>query len=102
MKRARVLVGMVLLTVVLSVMIVLGNLGAATAQTSPRYKICSVIVDGNWRDTIWIPQGWGSSTCRSFRDSVGADTFQLGCLLANSFSWGSTNGGIPRNNCGWQ
>ncbi len=101
MKRARVLLGMVLLTVVLSLVIVSGNLKTATAQTAGS-KFCSVVVSGNWRDTTWVPSGWNAGDCRNFRIAVGAETYQLGCIFSSGgVSFGASNGGTPRLNCGW-
>jgi len=100
MKRIGVLAGLVLLTVVLSLVSVFGDSRTVTAQsTGP--KLCSVVVPGNWRDTFSVPLGWNSGTCLNFRNSVKATEYQLGCAFSNGFSWGSFGGGTPNPNCGW-
>jgi hypothetical protein len=100
MKRIGVLAGLVLLTVVLSLVSVLGDSRTVTAQFTGS-KLCSVIVGGDWRDTFSVPSGWTRNTCRIFRNSVGAYDYQLGCAFSNGFSWGSGGGGTPSQNCGW-
>ena len=64
-------------------------------------KICSVLVSGNWRDTIFIPSSWTSATCKSYMEITGTMAYQLGCIFENSFSFGAADGGIPSPNCGW-
>lgn len=66
------------------------------------HKICSVIAGGAWRDTIVVPQAWTASTCNSFRSSVGAPSYQLGCITDGGTIWGAGGGFTPLpNTCGW-
>jgi hypothetical protein len=64
-------------------------------------KMCSVMADGHWRDTIDVPSTFTPEACKGYMQSVGADNYQLGCIQSNSFSWGAINGGTPSPNCGW-
>ena len=64
-------------------------------------KVCSGFVQGNFRDTIIVSSNWTSGTCQSWMRSIGADSYQLGCVFDNAFSWGNVNGGTPNPNCGW-
>jgi hypothetical protein len=65
-------------------------------------KVCSVFISGNWRDSIIVPTTWVPAQCGQFMTSVGADTWQLGCVSGQDFTWGVTNGGVPNGNvCKW-
>ena len=65
-------------------------------------KVCSGIQSGSWRDSISVPNTWTSEACKGFTQSVGTNTYQLGCANKNSISWGGLNGGTPaENSCGW-
>jgi hypothetical protein len=64
-------------------------------------KLCSVVVGGDWRDSIVVDDTWRAPACASWAQSVGAPTWQLGCLHDNAFSWGTANGGQPNPNCNW-
>ena len=64
-------------------------------------KLCSGIVPGNYRDTINVPYNWSPRTCRDFANSIGAETYQLGCITDTSFVWGQLGGGRPFSDCGW-
>lgn len=65
-------------------------------------KVCSAVVQGNFRDSIVVSQGWSATTCAGWAWSVGATEWQLGCLWENGFNWGTLNGGIPWGNyCNW-
>lgn len=68
------------------------------------HKLCSIVVSGNWRDTILVPDAWSSGMCVSFMGSLGGTSAQLGCVTNAGFSWGTGSGvspGIPATNCGW-
>jgi len=64
-------------------------------------KICSVVVAGNWRSDLFVPQEWTPAVCDSYRASTAATSYQLGCVFKKSFSLGTSGGGIPSPNCGW-
>jgi hypothetical protein len=65
-------------------------------------KLCSVIVPGNWRDTINAPPGSTLSSCIRFMNITIASTLQLGCIFPDgSVSLGPNGGGAPSPNCGW-
>lgn len=73
-----------------------------TQALTGTHKLCSVIVGGNWRDTILVGDSWTASTCNNFRASIGATSYSLGCVTTSGYSnWGLTNGGLPAPNCGW-
>ncbi|MBE9001405.1 hypothetical protein IQ274_25125 [Nostoc sp. LEGE 12447] len=115
MKKIGVFVGLILLTVVLSLAGILGDLRTAIGQDDPSSpigpgtKLCSAVVSGNWRDTISVPATWNPQTCATFAAKIGAQTYQLGCVFGDSFSWassrppeGQTKPYIsPEPNCGW-
>jgi hypothetical protein len=66
------------------------------------HKICSVVTPGNWRDTLVVPQGWTSSDCNSYRSSVSASAYQLGCITNSTYYWGNPGGADPNPNpCNW-
>jgi len=54
-----------------------------------------------WIYNILVPNSWTVSTCIALRDHQGAPYYTLGCIFSDSFSFGTTNGGIPSPNCGW-
>ncbi len=65
-------------------------------------KFCSARVGASPRTILLVSAGWTASTCASFRNNVaGGGIYQLGCLFDDTFSFGSENGGIPPQNCGW-
>ena len=65
-------------------------------------KVCSVLVSGNWRDTINVDSQATQAGCREFMNAVKAGEFQLGCLSQDGrVRLGSTGGGRPEPNCGW-
>lgn len=64
-------------------------------------KMCSGVNDPYWRDTITVPDTFTAEGCKGFAQSVGAAHYQLGCIQADSISWGAFNGGNPSPNCGW-
>lgn len=64
-------------------------------------KYCSVLIVGNWRNTVLVPSTWSATTCADYKDAVLANDYQLVCVFSNSFSLGALNGGIPPRNCGW-
>lgn len=76
----------------------IGQVQQALAGT---HKVCSAVVSGNFRDSIVVNNGWSSTTCLGWVQSVGGTTWQLGCLFDNGFTWGAANGGRPSPNCGW-
>jgi len=83
-----------------------GDLAVETRDPTPitgSSKICSVYTPNEWRDTILLNNvhNWGH--CNNFRASVGASTFQIGCLTdASGVNWGIPNSAAaPWPNCGW-
>ncbi len=65
-------------------------------------KICSGILNANWRDSITVPNTWNAEACKGFSQSIGTNQYQLGCANRNSISWGAVNGGTPAENaCRW-
>jgi hypothetical protein len=65
------------------------------------HKVCSCYNE-NGRSTIFASAGWTPSDCSSYRDAVCPDgDYQLFCVLDDTFSFGTANGGIPSQNCGW-
>ncbi len=72
----------------------------SSALTVP-IKACSVVVGGNWRDTMPVPQGWTEATCKDYMRITGANNYTLMCFFNNSVSIGTSSGGIPNPNCGW-
>lgn len=76
-------------------------LDIALTVLAPSTKMCSAITVSNSRNSLPVPQTWTAFTCRNFMSVTGAATFRLGCIFANSFSFGPTGGGIPIPNCGW-
>lgn len=68
------------------------------------HKLCSIVVSGNWRDTILVPDTWNSGTCVSFMGTLGGTSAQIGCLTPTGALFGtgsSFSPGIPAVNCGW-
>lgn len=67
-------------------------------------KFCSVVVPGDWRDTINVPQAWTVEDCDEFRVAMGAQTLQIGCIFERGRSAFSVAeaGYVPRPNCGWE
>ncbi|MFN3693171.1 MAG: hypothetical protein ACK4SL_03710 [Candidatus Paceibacteria bacterium] len=63
----------------------LGNNCTAANGNGLVYKICSVLVSGNWRDTIVVPGSWTSTTCQSFMTAVGATSYAFGCIAGDKF-----------------
>jgi len=70
-------------------------------------KLCSGVVANNWRDSLIVPNTWAGSTCRLYAQSVGATSWQLGCIGQNEIHWAAsqaisdTGPAIPNPNCGW-
>jgi hypothetical protein len=84
--------------------------GEQISQTSQAltgtHKLCSGVTAGNWRDTLVVNNTWTVSTCQFYASTVGAASFQLGCMWDNgavpNFQFGTLGGGIPAGNqCGW-
>ena len=71
-----------------------------TGLTAP-VKVCSGVLNANWRDTITVPDTFTAEACKGFSQSIGTNMYQLGCLQPNSISWGGLNSGTPSPNCGW-
>ena len=77
-------------------------------------KMCSVVLAGEWRDTIPVPQGWTVQDCYNFARALTAQYYQLACVFDGGpgFSFGSNGraaanlavqrGGVPEPNCGWE
>jgi hypothetical protein len=64
-------------------------------------KVCSVVFDNKFRDTILVPASFPSEACDNFRSIAGGSAFNLGCMFSRDITFGSANGGIPSQNCGW-
>ena len=70
-------------------------------------KLCSGVVANNWRDSLIVPNTWAGSTCRLYAQSVGATSWQLGCIGQNEIHWAAsqaisdTGPALPNPNCGW-
>lgn len=114
MKRIGVFVGLILLTVVLSLTGILGDLRTAIGQSSPTdsgTKLCSAVTPGNWRDSISVPATWTFRNCADHARAVGATTYELACVLGDRVSFPPKNTSIypeptspyrtPVPNCGW-
>ena len=100
-KKAKLVIGLSLLIIIMSFTTVLNFSSVAVAQTAPT-KLCSAVVPGNYRDSISVPSTWTPDQCRRYASSVGASIYQLGCIFERSFSWGGLNGTPPPSNtCGW-
>lgn len=67
-------------------------------------KFCSIVVPGDWRDTINVPQAWTVEDCDEFRVAMGAQILQIGCIFGRGRSAFSVAeaGYLPRPNCGWE
>jgi len=91
------------------------GLHAATIDLTSQ-KICSAIfnggANGNWRDSISVSSSFSAEACRIWAyemNGVGLlMNYQLGCIFANTHSWGSggsvqtaNSAAIPTTNCGW-
>lgn len=86
----------------IAVMAALLTLPASSPASVPAgTKICSVVVSGNWRDTLAVPPSWTHQDCNKFRQQTGAASYQIGCLLTHGVSWGPPGGAQPSPNCGW-
>jgi hypothetical protein len=73
----------------------------STSASSKGQKLCSVVVPGQWRDTINMPAASTASSCSAFMSQAGANTYQLGCVFPDgSISLGQATG-TPSPNCGW-
>jgi hypothetical protein len=68
--------------------------GEAVQALSGTHKVCSGYTPGQFRDSIVVSNGWSPTTCAGWAQSIGASTWQLGCLTENGFLWGSAS-------CGW-
>lgn len=85
------------------------QLGVARQALTGTHKLCSVIDNGNFRDSFIVPNGWDSNDCKQFCITAQADVIQLGCVVDNGFimsagTAGCNAGGIPLPNpnpCGW-
>ena len=76
-------------------------------------KMCSVVLSGEWRDTIPVPQSWTSRDCHNFAQALTAQNYQLACVFDGGpgFSFGPAAriqadpnrsiAGLPSPNCGW-
>jgi hypothetical protein len=85
------------------------SFGIEDAHAQPRFdeggsKFCSVVVPGDWRDTINVPQAWTVEDCDEFRVAMGARSLQIGCIFGRGRSAFSVAeaGYLPRPNCGWE
>jgi hypothetical protein len=78
-----------------------------TQVTSPlesgQHKVCSGVSPNQFRDSIVAPIDWSGGTCQQWAASIGASTFQLGCMnqggFGNVFSWCTM--GTFCTACGW-
>jgi len=110
----KILVCAALLTI--GAMIVRVDPAAATLVCAPSSgpgagtmcKLCSGIVANNWRDSLVVPNTWTSAACLAYAKSVGATSWQLGCIGQNEIHWATqsqpisdTGPAIPNPNCGW-
>ena len=84
------------------------QLAGVSGSLKRSQKLCSVYVDGGWRDSFIVPATWSPAQCSNFRDAVGTPPFwQLGCVSADHVNWGKpadANGqaSFPAGNeCGW-
>jgi hypothetical protein len=117
MKKIGVFVGLILLTVVLSLTGILGDLRTAIGQSPPTppvgsgIKLCSVVTPNSWRDSISVPASWTFINCADYARLVGAKTYELGCVFGDRVSLPPTNRSAvpqptnayptPDPNCGW-
>lgn len=77
--------------------------GTSTTQALPGgIKVCSVVTPGQWRTDMVVPHGWRNDDCEAFRSHTIGSFYQLGCLYDWGFSFGTPNGGLPPQDCGWQ
>lgn len=97
----------------------------ALAQTEPAaeepVRTCSAVVENNWRAVVPINNRWAARDCRQYAVSMGATSYQLGCIFSDyrghgggrqpqRFSWGplipisreAWGGDQPVPTCGWQ
>ena len=104
MQRISLVGGSCVLAVVIVIATVLFSTGFTQAQgsTPQPIKMCSAYVSGEFRDSIAVPNEWTRGTCASWAATMGASDYQLGCIVGNSFSWGTPNGGIPSPSCSWR
>lgn len=63
-------------------------------------KLCNALGTG-WNNNIVAPDSWTASNCNTFASDAGATSYQIGCALSNGSVFGTTGGGIPSPNCGW-
>jgi hypothetical protein len=78
----------------------MGNLNVGSLNFYGQ-KVCSVVFDNKFRDTILVPASFPSEACDKFRSIAGGSAFNLGCMFSRDITFGSANGGIPSENCGW-
>lgn len=96
---------------------------AQTEETTPdTVRVCSAFVENNWRMAMPVNSHWLPEDCRQYALSVGATSFQLGCIFDSyrggrnvgadrpqKFSWGRAipvtraafAGDTPLPTCGW-
>lgn len=67
-------------------------------------KLCTVIVHGNWVDSIAVPASWTPAMCDQHRQQWTGSvptSYALSCVTETGVSRGANNGGLPSPNCGW-
>lgn len=96
-----VLLVLLLVTTALTFLLLSGSPLMAQTNEPLSDKLCSGIVPGVFRDTINVPFSWSPRACKSFANSIGAQTYQLGCITYGGFVWGNSGGGRPFAECGW-
>lgn len=49
--------------------------------------VCSAITPPTWRDSIVVPDGWTTTSCAQWAESISAAQYQLGYVTATGYTW---------------
>jgi len=67
-------------------------------------KLCRAVTQGQFSDTINVPDNWKAGSCQYFSHAEGAHDYVLGCITAdleNSVDWGALSDSNGPRECGW-
>ena len=64
-------------------------------------KVCSIVVSGNWRDTMMVPNDFTRAACVQWATAAGASVGLPGCITSSSVWLAASSGGVPSPNCHW-
>jgi hypothetical protein len=67
-------------------------------NTSDGIKVCSVVVDGSWRNDLMVPKTWKQTNCEGWATKIGTGVHNLACLLKDRVQYDDVPGW---NTCGW-